>query len=769
MSEALFDLNDETPAEAVESSDFDKAQAEAIELTQKINEAADAYYERNETIISDAEYDTAMRRLEELERAYPVLQGQDSPTLNVGGRASATFEKVPHLERMMSLDNVFSEEQFLDWSAKTERDADQKLKYLCELKIDGLAINLKYENGVLTGATTRGDGVVGENVTANVLTIQGIPHRLQGAGFPPVMEVRGEIYIPVAEFHELNKSLEDAGEKTFSNPRNSASGSLRQIDPEKTANRPLRLLVHGIGAWNDVPVRNQSEVYNLLKSWGLPTSDHYKVLDTAEEVAGFINEMGDRRHDIDHEIDGIVIKVDDLRIQDQLGATSRAPRWAIAYKYPPEQVNTKLLDIRVSVGRTGRATPYAVVEPVHVAGSTVEFATLHNQDVVKAKGVLIGDTIVIRKAGDVIPEVLGPVFELRDGTERAFVMPTGCPECGATLAPASEGDIDLRCPNQKSCPAQVRGRVEYFGSRTCLNIDGLGASVAEALTQPVPPGKAPLKTEAAIFSLTPRDLFGLKSYVYKDQSRLERKHEFRRDPETKEMIDTGLDKVDTPFDRVRDLAKKPVPDPAYDPSSPVFDGDAERIISDFTYSLLERLEEAKRAELWRLLLSLSIRHVGPVAARALASYFGSLEAIRVASVEDLAAVDGVGSVIAESIKNWFEIDWHQEIITEWTAAGVQWEIPGHPGPGVVAEVVGPCSGLVIVATGSLEGFTRDGAQEAIIAAGGKPASSVSKNTDFVAAGPGAGSKLTKAEELGIPVLDAEGFKRLLANGPAGLS
>jgi len=688
---------------------FDDALRESQELTERIVQARAAYYERDEILISDADYDALIKRLELLESSYPQLQGQDSPTLSVGGAATSTFAPVTHLERMMSLDNVFSEEEFFAWAQRVYKDAGRTPAFLCELKIDGLAINVRYENGVLVSAATRGDGVVGEDVTANVKTIAGIPHTLSGAGHPAVVEVRGEIFFPVEAFRKLNAELAEEGEKVFANPRNAASGSLRQKDASKTARRPLHMLVHGIGAWPDVPVTNQSQVYELLASWGLPTSTHYRVVDTAEAADAFIREMGAARESVEHEIDGIVIKVDELALQRELGATSRAPRWAIAYKYPPEQVNTKRVDIRVSVGRTGRATPYAVVEPVKVAGSTVEFATLHNQDVVRAKGVLIGDTIVIRKAGDVIPEVLGPVLALRDGTERAFVMPEGCPECGATLRPMSEDDVDLRCPNARGCPAQVRGRVEHIGSRGGLDIEGLGEVAAAALTNHIDGNHPPLETEAKLFALTLNDLMGVDYFVNADGS-----------------------------------------------------------ASKNALELLANLEVAKTKPLWRILVSLNIRHVGPVAARALADYFGSVDAIRAATVDELAAVDGVGAIIAESLLAWFEVDWHQEIVAQWSAAGVQLSTPGHPGPGARVEIEGPCSGLTIVATGTLEGFTREGAQEAIIAAGGKPASSVSKKTDFVAAGPGAGSKLTKAEELGIPVLDAAGFKRLLEGGPSAL-
>lgn len=701
--ESLFGDDLEVQAEI---SDFEKAQHEAEQLTNKILEARDAYYERDESLIADLEYDALIQQLEEIERQYPELQGQDSPTLSVGGKATELFAPVTHAARMMSLDNVFSEEQFMDWAARIKKDTGREVNFLCELKIDGLAINLRYINGVLVSAATRGDGVVGEDVTANVLTIESIPTKLAGSGHPALVEVRGEIFFPVEAFRKLNVELAQAGEKVFANPRNAASGSLRQKDPEKTAQRPLAMLVHGIGAWENAPVPTQSEVYELLKSWGLPTSSHYRVEHSAANAAAFIREMGAARDSVEHEIDGIVIKVDDMATQGELGVTSRAPRWAIAYKYPPEQVNTKLVDIRVSVGRTGRATPYAVVEPIKVAGSTVEFATLHNQDVVKAKGVLIGDTIVIRKAGDVIPEVLGPVLELRDGSERAFVMPEGCPECGAKLAPSSEGDIDLRCPNQMSCPAQVRGRVEHIGSRGGLDIEGLGEVAAAALTNHKDGEDPPLATEAHLFGLTLDELKQVPYFVNADGT------------ESKNAVE-----------------------------------------------LIANLELAKTKPLWRLLVSLNIRHVGPVAARALANHFGSLDAIRSANLEELSAVDGVGAIIAESLTNWFEIDWHHDIIQQWKLAGVQFDTPGHAGPGAVVEIEGPCSGLTIVATGSLEGFTRDGAQEAIIAAGGKTASSVSQKTDFVAAGPGAGSKLTKAEELGISILDADGFRKLLAEGP----
>lgn len=773
------------PSEVTQHADpgLEAAHSEVEQLTTRILELRDAYYERDEELVSDGEYDQMMVRLDELERLYPELQSQDSPTQTVGGRAAALFDPVTHAERMLSLDNVFSLDEFEAWATKVERDSGRPVDFLCELKIDGLAINLRYENGRLTSAATRGDGVVGEDVTENVLLISGIPTRLEGTGHPPIVEVRGEIFFPVEAFNELNAEQAAAGERVFANPRNAASGSLRQKAENKNAAgldlmrrrlSRLRMLVHGIGAWSNPPVASQSEIYALLKTWGLPTSSHFRVHSSAAGAVGFIEHYGDNRGSVEHEIDGIVIKVDELYLHEELGATSRAPRWAIAYKYPPEQVNTKLLDIVVSVGRTGRATPFAVMAPARVAGSVVRQATLHNQDVVKAKGVLIGDTVVLRKAGDVIPEVLGPVVELRDGTEREFVMPTHCPECGTALAPAKEGDIDLRCPNSRSCPAQVRGRVEHVGSRGALDIEGLGEVGAAALTQPDYPPTPPLVTEAGLFALTMRDIFDIRVRVRDHENGLVK------------LNDDGTERTETPFRRKRQKkdgewggAEAATPEPGItsevgtaptadaDPLD-TFTGDAEYVPSSAAIKLLDELELAKTKDLWRILVSLSIRHVGPVAARALAGYFGSLDAIRSATRDELAAVDGVGGIIADALIEWFAVDWHAEIIERWRDAGVRFETPGHPGPGAAASADGPLVGITVVATGSLDGFTREGALEAIIAAGGKAASSVSKKTDFVAAGPGAGSKLGKAEELGVRIIDAEQFALLLKEGPDAL-
>ncbi len=694
-----------------------KEQARANELVDLINKHRAAYYQSNTSLISDAEYDALMRELEKLEAKYPQLITGDSPTQSVGGEASQTFQPSIHLEKMMSLDNVFSMEELDTWLDKAGTGP-----FLCELKIDGLAINLRYEKGKLVSAATRGDGTVGEDVTRNVMTVKGIPHELSGKAIPEVVEIRGEVFYALEDFAKLNKSLIDQGKAPFANPRNSASGSLRQKDSSVTASRPLQMIVHGVGALKDDSVKAQSDLYQQLKTWGLPTSSRYKVYKTTNEVKQYIQDFEAKRHTLEHEIDGVVIKVDEFSKQQSLGFTSRAPRWAIAYKYPPEQVNTKLLDIKVSIGRTGRATPYAVLDPIRVAGSEVEFATLHNQEVVAAKGILIGDTVVLRKAGDVIPEILGPVVALRDGSERKFAMPKTCPECHSLLAPAQDGDVDLRCPNAKSCPAQLRERIAYIGSRSALDIEALGFVTAVALTQPVEPKEPPVKSEADLFTLTLEKLLPIKSRVVD--------------------ADTGAAKLDaTGKEKVVEYFRKA-------------DGSAAAVAT----KLLEELEKAKSQPAWRVLVSLSIRHVGPVAARSLMNAFGSIEEIFDASEEQLAGVDGVGQVVAKTIKEWIAVDWHQDIVKAWKKASVNFTQEIAQGES------GIFSGMSIVVTGTLEALTRDQAEEAIILAGGKAASSVSKNTAFVLAGANAGSKLAKAESLGVEVIsEAEFLKRLKAN------
>jgi DNA ligase (NAD+) len=730
--------------------DFSQARARVDELGARIMELQEAYYLEDALLVPDAQYDALVRELEALEQEFPQLRGADSPTLNVGFGRGELFSPVTHAERMFSLDNVFDDDEMRQWIAKIAA-SHPAAQYLCELKIDGLALNLRYEHGRLVSAATRGDGTTGEDVTENAQMVPGIPRMLAGSGHPELVEVRGEVFFPREAFEGLNARQAQAGEKIFANPRNAASGTLRQKSEGKKPAAlelmtrrlaDLSMIVHGIGAWRSDEVATQSGIYEQLRGWGLPVADATAVLGDADAVIDFIAHYAANRHGVSHEIDGIVVKVDQFDIQRELGATSRAPRWAIAYKYPPEQVTTKLLDIVVSVGRTGRATPYAVLAPVQVAGSEVERATLHNQDVVVAKAVLIGDTVVVRKAGDVIPEILGPVVELRDGSERPFVMPTQCPDCGSTLAAAKDGDIDLRCPNAKNCPAQVRGRVEHIGSRGGLDIEGLGEVSAWALTQPVEPALPPLATEARLFDVSLAELFPIVVDVRDPDTGAP-----KRDPKTHEPI------RQSPFRRKRQKDDPPA-------GGVVFAGDDEWVPSKAAYELLEQLEKAKSQPLWRFLVSLNIRHVGPVAARALAGHFASLAAIEAANLDQLAEVDGVGETIAQSIIDWLSIDWHQEIITQWRRAGVSFADDGAGQP----ASSGTLAGATVVVTGAIPGYTRDGAEDAVRAAGGKPSSSVSQKTTVVVAGEGAGSKRAKAESLGVPIVEAEDFERLLQDG-----
>lgn len=730
-----------------------------VALAAKIYALRDAYYARDELLADDAQYDRLVADLEALERQFPQFATNDSPTRSVGSGQSTLFSPLVHAERMYSLDNVFSDGEMLDWLTKIRAEYPHA-EFLCEPKIDGLAINLHYENGQLMTAATRGDGVTGEDVSENVHHIPGLPRVLSGHDHPPVVEVRGEVFFPVQVFHDMNARLAEAGERVFANPRNAASGSLRQkLDGRTQAKQDagrwrisqLQMTVHGIGAWPEPPLSTQSELYELLGAWGLPVSSLAQVHAGTTGVIDYIHQMNQRRDQLTHEIDGVVVKVDSWATQRELGATSRAPRWAVAYKYPPEQVSTILRDIVVSVGRTGRATPYAVLDPVSVAGSEVERATLHNQDVVKAKGVLIGDHVVIRKAGDVIPEVLGPVVERRDGSERPFDMPTHCPECATALAPQKEGDIDVRCPNQQSCPAQVRGRIEHIGSRGGLDIEGLGEVSAFALTQPLRPSPPPLLSEAGLFGLSVGDLFPV-DYQPRD-------------------ADTGQPRVDagtgdpivlSPFRRKR--GKDDPPFRVGDSAT----GTESEVPSKSAIELIDQLAQARTKPLWRLLVSLNIRHVGPVAARALAERFGSLDAIERADVAQLAAVDGVGPTIARSIVDWLAVDWHQHIVASWRESGVSFVDPDWSETSSSPDER-PLAGAKVVVTGSVDGFTRDGAAEAVRAAGGVPVSSVSKNTTVVVAGPGAGSKQAKAQELGIPVVDQQDFVTLLTEGLGGVT
>ncbi|MGW0085846.1 NAD-dependent DNA ligase LigA [Streptomyces sp. NPDC003393] len=705
-----------------------EAREQHARLAEQVEEHRFRYYVKDAPVISDAEFDQLLRSLEELEARHPELRTPDSPTQKVAGSYATEFTAVEHRQRMLSLDNTFNDDDLAAWTDRIARELGaQDYHFLCELKVDGLAVNLTYEHGRLTRAATRGDGRIGEDITPNVRTIAEIPDRLKGDDVPDLVEIRGEVFFPMEKFEELNRRLVEAGDKPFANPRNAAAGSLRQKDPRVTATRPLHMVVHGIGALEGYQgLTRLSQAYDLLKTWGLPTSPHNRVVDDLAGIREFIAYYGENRHSVEHEIDGVVVKVDEIRLQGRLGSTARAPRWAIAYKYAPEEVNTKLIDIKVGVGRTGRVTPYAQVEPVTVAGSEVEFATLHNQEVVKAKGVLIGDTVVLRKAGDVIPEILGPVVDLRDGSEREFVMPSECPECGTPLRPMKEGDVDLRCPNARACPAQLRERLSYLAGRECLDIEHFGEVAAAALTRPLEPAEPPLVDEGDLFDLTVEKLLPIKAYVLDPDSGLP-----KRDPKT------GEEKVVTVFGNQKGEPKKN------------------------TLALLRNIEAAKERPLARFLNGLSIRHVGPVAAQALAREFRSIDRIEQASEEELARTDGVGPIIAAALKEWFAEDWHREIVRKWKAAGVPLEEQG------TGEEEGPrpLEGLTVVVTGTLEQFTRDGAKEALQSRGAKVTGSVSKKTSFVVVGDNPGSKYDKAMQLKVPVLNEDGFRVLLEQGP----
>ncbi|MFF2727118.1 NAD-dependent DNA ligase LigA [Streptomyces sp. NPDC058008] len=696
-------------------------------LAEQIEEHRFRYYVKDQPVIDDAEFDRRMRALEAIEEEHPELRTPDSPTQKVAGPYTTEFTSVEHRERLLSLDNAFDDGELAAWAERVAKDVGRGgYHFLCELKVDGLAVNLTYEHGRLTRAATRGDGRTGEDITPNVRTIADIPLRLQGDDVPALVEIRGEVFFPMEAFEGLNARLVEAGDKPFANPRNAAAGSLRQKDPKVTATRPLHMVVHGIGAREGFDIDRLSQAYDLLRGWGLPTARHNKVVGSLDEVREFITYFGENRQSVEHEIDGVVVKLDEIPLQGRLGSTSRAPRWAIAWKYAPQEVNTKLVNIRVGVGRTGRVTPYAQVEPVEVAGSEVEFATLHNQNVVKAKGVLIGDTVVLRKAGDVIPEILGPVVDLRDGSERAFVMPSECPECGTALRPMKEGDIDLRCPNARSCPAQLRERLAYLAGRKCLDIDHFGYVAAAALTKPLEPEEAPLLDEGDLFGLTVEQLLPIRAYVLDADSGLP-----KRDPKT------GEEKIATVFANQLGEPKKNA------------------------LGMLEGIAAARQAPLARILTGLSIRHVGPVAAVELARQFRSVDRIDEASEAELAAADGVGPIIAASVKQWFAEDWHREILRKWREAGVRMEDEG------AGEEEGPrpLEGLTVVVTGTLTAHTRDGAKDALQNLGAKVTGSVSKKTSFVVVGDNPGSKYDKAMQLKVPVLDEEGFAVLLEQGP----
>ena len=677
----------------------DDARTRHRDLAEELDRYAFHYYVLDAPLVSDGQYDERMRELTALEEAHPALLTPDSPSQKVNGGFTATFAPVEHLERMQSLDNAFSGDELSAWAGRVEREVGTGASYLCELKIDGLAVALLYERGRLVRAATRGDGTTGEDVTANVRTLQNVPQQLTGGpdgeGVPERLEVRGEIYFPVAAFADLNASMVEQGKAPFANPRNAAAGSLRQKDPRVTASRALRLIVHGLGAHDGWQPERQSEAYARLRAFGLPTSDRYEVVDDLEGVRAYIERYREQRHSVEHEIDGVVVKVDQVAMQRRLGSTSRAPRWAIAFKYPPEEATTKLLDIRVNVGRTGRVTPFGYMEPVKVAGSTVQLATLHNASEVRRKGVLIGDTVVVRKAGDVIPEILGPVVAARTGDEREFAMPTHCPECGTELRPEREADADIRCPNARSCPAQLRERVFHVAGRGAFDIENLGYEAAIALLT-----SGLLQDEGDLFFL--------------DAEALQRSAFFTKKDGT---------------------------------------------LSANGAKLLANLATRKDVPLWRVLVALSIRHVGPTAAQALARDFRSIDRIVAASEEELAAADGVGPTIAASVRDWFAVDWHREVVEKWRQAGVRLADAGEDAP------PGPLTGVTVVVTGSLRDLSRDQATAAIQERGGKVTGSVSKKTGFVVVGADPGSKYDKAVQVGAPILDDDGFRVLLEEGP----
>lgn len=757
------------------------------QLIQEVDDARAAYYNRDAPVLSDAEYDKLYRELEDFEAQYPQYRSADSPTTQVGGAASEAFAPVEHLQQMTSLDDVFSLEELASWETRMANETGRSdLDMLTEVKIDGLAVNLLYENGVLSRAATRGDGWVGEDVTTNVRTISCIPHRLKGL-VPARIEIRGEVYFPTKDFESLNAERVRTGEAPFVNARNAAAGSLRQKDSKKTAERPLAMLAHGIGFVEAgdsgfTEPDTLSGWFDCLKNWGMPVSPHTKLLRGREAIEKRIGELGAQRHSLEHEIDGVVVKINDRAIQASLGTTSRAPRWAAAYKFPPEEVNTRLLDIRVQVGRTGRVTPYGVMERILVAGSHVSRATLHNASEVARKGVLIGDLVVLRKAGDVIPEIVAPVVAARDGSEYPFVMPQNCPSCGTKLAPQKEGDVDLRCPNQAGCPAQITERIAHLGARSALDIEGLGDEAALALTQP-----EANRDEVAAALAAGRTVFLENGTALRMEKTAELTHgELIGDAEAllpsvqKPVLSSESDVFSLEAERLRDvMVWKPVTKDGQETgdwmqvryfwtkawkqkaNSGVYIP-LESTPSKNTKMMLEQIEAAKERPLARILVALSIRHVGPTAASALAMTFPSMDLLMEASVEQLAQVDGVGQVIAQSLREWFDVDWHVEIVRAWQAAGVRMEDE------VREDIEQTLEGLTVVVSGAMPGYTREGAKEAIVARGGKASGSVSKKTSLVIAGPGAGSKAAKAEALGVPVVDEKYFERVLKQGLAAL-
>lgn len=666
--------------------------ARAHELRALIEHHNQRYYLQDDPEISDAEWDALMRELREIEGAHPGLVTDDSPTQRAGVAVLApTFAPVDHVVPMMSLDNAFDREELDAWHERIARIVTDPIRFVGEPKLDGLAISVLFEEGTLRVGATRGNGITGEDVTANVATIASIPHRLRGSAIPSRLEVRGEVFMPLASFEDLNRRQGDAGERLFANPRNAAAGSLRQKDPRVTASRDLAFYSYQLGVQEGGPqLRSHHETLEWLGDLGLPVNPRIERLADIDAVAAFCEQMLEQRHGFGYEIDGAVVKVDDLAQREEMGATSKAPRWAIAYKFPPEEKTTQLRGIFVSIGRTGRATPFAQLEPVFVGGSTVGLATLHNEDEVARKDVRPGDTVIVRKAGDVIPEVVGPVLAKRKKSARRWRFPTACPACGAALV-RLEGESDTYCVNVE-CPEQRVQKICHFASRGAMDVEGLGE---ERVRQLVDAGL--LADAGDIYSLTVERLVPL-----------------------------------------------------------------ERLAQKSAENLVAAIDESKTRGLARVLVGLGIRHLGPTAAQAVARACGSLDAIQQATVEELTATDGVGRVIAESIEHFFAIDGNLAVVEKLRAAGVDLTAPVVR----VAEEGAVLAGLTFVLTGGLESHTREGAQAAIEARGGKVTSSVSKKTSYVVAGESPGSKLAKAESLGVPVLDDTAFVELLAHGPA---
>lgn len=698
----------------------DDAALRVEELRAKISYHDRLYYEQDEPEIADADYDALVRELRQIEQRHPELVTADSPTQRVAGAPTTLFAPARHLVPMMSLDNAMDLDELQAWADRIGRVAPEALQadFVCELKIDGLAMSLTYEDGRFVRAATRGDGVTGEDVTANVATISVIPDRLKWpkrlGSVPSVIEARGEVYMPVSAFAELNRKQLEGGLKTFANPRNSAAGSLRQKDPGITAGRDLSMWAYQVGALQGGPeLSRHSDALGLLRRCGLPVNPEIQIVHGIDEVYEFCTRWRDHRHDLDYEIDGVVVKVDDLGLQRRLGATSHAPRWAVAFKFPPEERSTKLRDIHVSIGRTGRATPFAMLEPVFVGGSTVGLATLHNEDQVKLKDVRPGDTVIVRKAGDVIPEVVGPVLAERRARSRPWKFPTVCPSCGGPLV-RLPGESDTFCTNI-DCPAQRVQRIVHFASRGAMDIEGLGEKRVIQLV------------EEGLLS-DPGDIYAL------DHARL------------------------VALDRMADLSAD---------------------------NLLRGVDASRQRPLSRVLVALGIRHLGPTGARGLARAFGTLDALLAAEVASLAAVEGIGSVIADSVGEFLASPANREVLAKLRNAGLALTEPGTaPGGGSqTASAPGAAAGgghdapagqtLVgksVVVTGTLDGYTREEAEEAILAHGGKSPGSVSAKTFAVVVGAEPGTaKLRKAEELGIPVVDGADFDDLLDSGevPAG--